>query len=565
MDYKIYSMIKRFEKSEKRVIIACLLLPLLLGACKKQLDTRIDTQLTPDQVFVNYSRMLSVGYGVYTYVPAGFGRIGGSLLAAASDEAEFTDYSSSVQRYNLGSWDSYTNPDNQYEQMYRGIRAANVFLENSMDYRSILARDTFTVAGKDLFNRQVSDIAWMRGEVRFLRAYFYFELVKRYGGVPMVTRVLDSDEGKDIPRSTSAEIFDFIANECDYVKDSVRTNWLNYDVNEYGRATKGAVLALKSRSSLYAASPLTNTTNDITKWQRAAEAANDVIALKTYTLEANYQNLFIAPLSRNSTEVIFFRHYGNSNAMEVQNYPIGTPGGQSGATPSHNLVDSYEKLAGWNAATPYANRDPRLNMSVVVNASAWNGRTIELWEGGRDGKGVLNASKTGYYLKKFLSTNLNIATNTLTVTTWIHFRYAEILLNYAEAMNEAYGPNTDPAGYGLTALAAINQVRNRTSVRVPLLTGLDQAGLREKIINERRVELAFEDHRFWDVRRWLIAETTLGVPLTGVNITRNVGGQYSYETMVVESRFFAERMYLYPIPMSEINKSGGFIQQNPGW
>src|SRR5690606_4672823 len=116
-------------------------------------------------------------------------------------------------------------------------------------------------------------------------------------------------------------------------------------------------------------------------------------------------NLFLAPLSRNSKEVIFFRHYGNSNTMETAHYPIGTPGGRSGTTPSQNLVDAYEKLPGWNPDDPFESRDPRLKMTVVVNGSQWNGRNIELWEGGSDGFGVLNASKTGYYLKKFLSPN----------------------------------------------------------------------------------------------------------------------------------------------------------------
>ncbi len=558
-------MRNKYNYKHNRLILFCIFLSFFSSGCKKIFDARTDIELTPGQVFVNYSRILSVGYGVYTYVPGGFNRIGGALLASASDEAEFTNYSSSVQRFNLGSWDAYNNPDDQYAQLYKGIRAAALFLENTVTYKQILARDTFSVAGKQNYDRQVNDIGWMRGEMRFLRAWFYFELVKRYGGVPLVTTLLTLDNSSNIGRSTAQEIFDYIATECDAVKDSVRTTWIGYDVNEYGRATKGAVLALKSRALLYQASPLFNPDNTAIKWENAAEAAREVIALNSYSLDANYQNLFIAPLSRNSPEVIFFRHYGNSNNMETVNYPIGTPGGQSGSTPSQNLVDSYEKLAGWTANAPYANRDPRLGMSIVTNQSTWNGRAIQLWAGGIDGKGVLNASKTGYYLKKFLSLNLSIGTNATTVSTWIHFRYAEILLNYAEAMNEAYGPTADPKGYGLTAIAAINGVRDRAGVKLPALSGLNQIELRAKIQHERRVELAFEEHRFWDVRRWKIAESTLGAPLMGVNIIRNADNSITYTPVQVESRVFSEKMYLYPIPMGEINKSKGVIQQNPGW
>ncbi len=558
-------MIKILNNRYSKIIFIGIFIIGTITGCKKILDTTVDADLSPDQVFVNYSRILGVGYGVYNYVPGGFNRLGGALFASASDEAEFTDYSSSVQQYNLGSWDAYNNPDDQYTQLYRGIRGASLFLENTTNYRNILARDTFTVAGKDLYGRQVNDIGWMRGEMRFLRAYFYFELVKRYGGVPLVTKVLNLNEGTSIQRASADEIFSYISTECEAIKDSVRVSWLNFDNNEYGRATKGAVLALQSRASLYAASPLFNETNNKSKWVKAAADANQLIAMRAYSLEANYQNLFLAPLSRNSTEVIFFRHYGNSNNMEVVNYPIGTPGGSSGSAPSHNLVDSYEKLTGWSADAPYNNRDPRLGMSIVINQSSWNGRTVQLWEGGIDGNGVLNASKTGYYLKKFLNANLAINTNATAVTTWIHFRYAEILLNYAEAMNEAYGPNEDPLGYGLTALAAINQVRARTSVRVPNLSNMDAVTLRDRIRHERRVELAFEEHRFWDVRRWKIAASTIGAPLNGVKVIRNSSGQFTYTPFVVENRVFSDKMYLYPIPMNEINKSSGNLQQNPGW
>src|SRR5690606_12645208 len=151
--------------------IQCLVLLILVGmltSCDELLENRIDTKLTPDQVFVKYDRMLKMGYGIYTYIPGDFNRVAGALFAAASDEAEQTDFGSSIQSFNLGAWDAYSNPDDIFVNTYRGIRAANLFLENTLAYRDVLARDTFTVAGKNTYVTQVNDISWLRGEVRFV-------------------------------------------------------------------------------------------------------------------------------------------------------------------------------------------------------------------------------------------------------------------------------------------------------------------------------------------------------------------------------------------------------------
>src|SRR5690606_1539344 len=220
-----------------------------------------------------------------------------------------------------------------------------------------------------------------------------------------------------------------------------------------------------------------------------------------------------APNSFRSREIIFARRYNQQNFMESDNYPIGTPGGMGRTNPSHNLVDAYERLSGWDESNPYENRDPRLSMTVVVNNSTWNNRTIQLWNGGIDGTGQ-RASKTGYYLKKFLSPNLDLVQNNSVVYSWILMRYAEVLLNYAEALNEAYGPGTDLNGNGLTALQALNAVRSRPGVMLPLISSSNLTEFRQKVWHERRVELAFEEHRFWDLRRWKIANETLGAPLT---------------------------------------------------
>ena len=550
---------------KRLILLLTIALPIVFSGCKKALDNRLDLNLTPDQVFVNYDRIKSFGLGVYNYIPGGYNRIGNAFLAGATDDAEHTFIGSSIQDFNFGFWGPFSNPEASYDSFYDGIRSANLFLEKTSNYKTIVARDTFTVDGKKIYVRNVDDLGWLRQEVRFIRAYIYFELIKRYGGVPLVTATLQLNEGKDIPRTSYNDLVMFISNECDAVKDSVRVEWTGYSDNETGRITKGTVLALKSRLLLYAASSLNNPANDLQKWQAAAKAANDVIAMKKYALFNNYQNLFLTPNSFRSSEVILSRRYSNINFPERENYPIGTAGGQSGTAPSQNLVDSYEKLPGWNATNPYLLRDPRLNATVVLNNTNWNNRTIQAYVGGIDGKGAERASKTGYYLKKFLSNPLDLTNNQTTVHAWILFRYGEILLNYAEAMNEAYGPDADPLSFGITARGAINQLRARPGVVLPPVVAIGQAEMREKIRNERRVELAYEEHRFWDVRRWKIAESTLGAPLKGIQAVKNADGSFTYAPVEVEKRIFQPKMYLYPIPQIEINKSNGVITQNPGW
>lgn len=541
-----------------------ILLAVLSFACKK-LDTRKDVLLTEENVASDYNTVKGFGYTAYTKVRNGFNIIDNNLLAPVSDEAEQTASSSAAQLFNTGSWNSFNNPDNIYDYNYEGIRAANYFLEKSVNYKELLAvnRDTLSDDGRQ-YHLDVDDIEWLRNENRVLRAYFYFELIKRYGGVPLITRSLSPSENTDLKRAGFEEIVNYIVAEIDAVKDNLQTNWKSYDQSRDGRLTKGAALAIKARTLLYAASPLHNPENDLVKWQDAAKAAHDVILLNQFSLHTNYRDLFLTDVSVTSPETIWAIRLGPTNAMEKSNYPIGTAGGASGVTPSQNLVEAFEYKGAPDPANPYANRDPRLNYSIATNNSTWNGRTIEIWPGGHDQASQANASRTGYYLKKFLNDNLNLVQNETKLRSWIVFRYAEILLDYAEAMNEAYGPDNDN-GFGTTARQAVNLVRSRSSVEMPPVVATGQADFRNKIKQERRVELAFEDHRYWDLLRWKGAEQALNVPLRGIRAAKN-GNTYSYSEFTVENRkFIAPQMYYYPIPQSELSKSAGVLAQNPGW
>ena len=548
MNYRKYiAMLKSNKPSRTIFTVSCIALMSTLIGCNV-LDTKEDIYDTDEQIKTNYQVLYDFGYAAYTRLQNRFDAIDGNLFAAVSDEAEYTLSPSNTQIFNEGSWNSTNNPDNSYAYNYEGIQAATYFLEKFPNYASFLKQNRNLITQNDInnYNREVKSIRALRFENRVLRAYFYFELLKRYGGVPLVKTTLSADSNTLLPRNTVDEVVNYIVSEIDASKDSLITNWgRDFDIGLDGRITKGAALALKSRVLLYAASPLYNPTNDINKWKAAASAANELLSLNLYSLDNSYRDLFLGDRSAKSSETIFAIRQSATNDLERKNYPIGTAGGNSGITPSHNLVSAYEYKGTPDPNDIYANRDPRLGYTIVTNNSQWNG------------------SRTGYYLKKFLNDNLDLVQDEKRLRSWIVFRLAEIYLNYAEAMNEAYGPDANN-GYALTAKEAINLVRGRTGVEMPAITTASKEEFREKVKHERRIELAFEEHRYWDLRRWKEAATVLNEPLTGVQATKN-GNHFSYQVKEVEKRTFTQKMYYYPIPHSEINKSNGIVKQNPGW
>lgn len=552
-----------------------------LAGCSKFLDREIESNYKEEDVFVNYDRIQQAGFGVYAFLynRFGFSRIQNAMLASASDEADHAEPTADIHKFNIGIWNAVSNPEDCWAHFYQGIRRANLFLEKSVDYKQIIYRDTTDPANKATYEANVQDIAWLRAEVRVLRALYYFELIKRYGGVPIVDRTSYTDEElTQKPRSTFDSCVNYIVRECDEAFPELKDTWVGFSSEKWrGRITKGVALALKARTLLYAASPLHNPSNDLSKWAAAAEAAHKVIELGRYALHNNYQGLFrLGNGADGNPEVIFAIQAGASNTFERLNYPVGyTQGGQGSTSPSQNLVDAYEMKttgmminepgSGYDPANPYANRDPRLGYSILTNNVTFKGRPVEPWVGGLDGLGKLRATTTGYYLRKFVDESLNLEQNTSSVHVWILFRYAEVLLNYAEAMNEAYGPEVTQ-GYSMTAKMAVDLVRQRPGVAMPVLPpGLSQEEMRERIRNERRVELAFEEHRFFDVRRWKIASITENMPIMAMRIEKKSDGTFDYKVVKAEDRIFYNKMYLYPIPEVEVLKSKGALQQNPEW
>lgn len=507
---------------------------------------------------------------IYTLIPAGYNRLGGAMIAGATDEAVHSSNSSQANNLAKGVWGPASNPDDAWSRNYQGIRKANDFLLNVLP----------GIPDKVFRSQQTIDI--LTGQVYFLRAYFHFELVKRYGGIPIVTTIFDAGSQTNMARNTYDECVNFIASECDKAAAMLPVAYPNDNKTDLGRITKGAALALKARMLLYAASPLFNEPSATTdtyahgayspaKWEKAAGAAHDVIALNAYSLYAKYDEFFTT-LAANK-EIILSRISGATNTVEKDNGPSGYTGGSGGTGPSLNLVEAYEMANGtsfnWNdpvmAASPFTGRDPRFYKSILYNGLKWMGDTIDTYIGGND-LGKVNSTKTSFYLRKFLSENAKWYGVTGTAYHCFPlFRYAEVLLNYAEAMNEAYGPESDPKGYAMTAKQAIEMIRQRAGLSpYALQTGLTKEAMRSKIQHERQVELVFEEHRHLDVRRWKIAEATLGAPVYGLHIEKQSNGTFTYQKVKVEDRIFTSKMYLYPIPQSEIDWNAD-LKQNPGW
>ena len=549
-----------------RTIISAFVIALVSSACGDFLDTSIDRNSTGQTISTNYSSIWGFGRAFYTPLGYGFGMIDSNIFATASDEAQQTAAQSNVIYFNKGMLNENINPlFTYYRNYYEGIRAANFFLDYVADGKgeALLAQNRNLVTDAVNYARDLQSLAWFKAEAHVAKAYYYSELAKMYGGVPIIESHVD--DGTMVERSSYEDVVAYVVKEIDDYKDSLSVNWNEFKDRE-GRFTLGVALAIKSRTLLYAASPLHNPTNDVAKWIAAAEAANELITNKdlTYSLASDYGSYFTGANPINSAETIYAVRRSQSNNMEKNNYPIATQGGKSGATPTHNLVAAYEYIGTPDPTNPYANRDPRLAASIVTNGSTWNGRTIDQSAGATDDMANANASKTGYYLKKFLTDNLNLVQGQVAQHNWVAYRWAEILLNYAEAMNEAYGPDEIPEGYTMSARQALQQVRDRASSKLPKVTAADKDSFRAAVKHERRIELAFEDHRYWDLLRWKDAMEVLNNPVLGVAVTKTETG-WEYQVQEVATRTFYERNYYLPFLRSEIENSNNTLEQNPNY
>lgn len=554
------------------------LLVIIFTACKKdylEYDYNIDGTLSKEEIFSSdrHARgfLNTVYLGLGTNTATTRFELNSELgLAAGSDEAVSANLSSHINILTNGSWGPTNTYDVMYSDSYRNLRRANLFLENA---------PTSAIA-------PATDVRALMGEALFLRAFFHFELLKRYGGIILATRSFSLEDNLNLPRSTFDETVAQIVKDCDTAAATISDVTLTQQLStNKGRATKAAALALKARTLLYAASPLHSTANDISKWQAAALAAKAVIdisgtnhGLLTVAQLPTLWNFSQLPYNR---EVIFAAQTVNVNSIDQSNAPPGYDGGGGRTNPTQELVNAFEMkatgrpisegaISGYRPTDPYTGRDDRLRLFINYHGNTWRGVAIDVSEGGKDNNpqnDVNRTTRTGYYLRKYLSESSRYSTGGTTTTrrAWVYFRYAEVLLNYAEALNETL------AAPSPEVFASINLVRQR--VGLPALQSTNPNGngyvpnnrdaMRARIQNERRVELCFEDHRFFDVRRWKKGEELFNQPVTGMRITKN-GTALTYTPFVVENRIFSARMYLFPFPTAETNVATELVQ-NPGW
>lgn len=509
---------------------------------------------------------------IYGYLPSDFCSIDGAMLDAATDDAIHVYEKSDIQRFVDGTWAPNHVVNDVFAHYYDGIHDANFYLENLVGLKF-----------EEWANSQNYE-SWMKDynnyvyEVRFLRAYFYFELVRRYQNIPLITNIISQAEINNVKPTEAHKVLKFILDECTEIADELPVNYNNFMDKEFGRVTKGAALALKARTALYMASPLFNPNQDKAKWEEAAKAAYQIIGNAStlgYGLADNFENLFNAK-NKGTKEVILCRPTGSNNNFESSNFPFGVTGGHTSTCPSDNLVAEFEMADGstfdWNnpemKADPYANRDPRMRLTIVHNNMEWPASTpVEIFEGGRNGQPLPNATKTGYYLRKYLNKEISFEPGAPVAKAqhnWILFRYAEVLLNYAEAMIQAHGDSeyTD-AECKMSALQAINMVRQRKGVEMPkIASGLTADAFLAKVKHERRVEMAFEGQRFWDLRRWKELDNIQNI--YGVKILKESNNSISYNRILVKKRNVSDKMYFYPFANTELFKNKNLVQ-NPGW
>ena len=551
----------------------------LLASCGDEMDYHEYTNYDKDYVFTNFDNTVGFVTNIYGKLEDGFGPYGKGMLASACDEAEYSWKNGSVQDFTNGAW-SALNAKDSWSNNYSAIRAANYYLAHKdecdfSDYKF----------NKD-YAAQMARFERLQYEARYLRAYFYFTAVEKFGDVPFTTEVLSEDEANALPRTPAKEVMDFIVSECDAIADKLPVDYstLGDDAaaNETGRVNKLTVLALKARTLLYEASPLFNTTGDKELYHKAAVASKVVIdeCEKAGLKLGKYSDLW-GSNNWQAKEVIFARRVGSQNGFEYNNYPRGLENGNGGNCPTQTLVDAYEiqktgKLwdeegSGYNAANPYAGRDPRFAMTIAVNGEkkwpSYNGDALETYYGGKNGEPIVGATPTGYYLKKYCDGSVNISSvnSTNSPHAWIMFRLGEFYLNYAEATFKYLGSaDATTVELPMSARQAVNVIRNRQDVKMPeLAEGLNNDEFWKKYENERMVELAFEGHRFYDVRRW--KEGSKLATITEMKITKNEDGTFTYTRNVVH-RGWDDKMYFFPISKSELLKhTNPDFKQNPGW
>ncbi|MEO6150000.1 MAG: RagB/SusD family nutrient uptake outer membrane protein [Mucilaginibacter sp.] len=572
-------------KRYKYKILVLVSVVMIMTACKKYEPYPIE-KVTIDYIFdkgdsdaVNAYKFL---IGVYANLRAGHNSIGGDALDAASDDAISSSLSQTSTQVTIlarGAYSALNMPadENQWTNYYNGIRSATIFVNNI---------GVVPTRGSE---NGISLKYIYKSEARFLRANFYFELVKRYGGVPLLgNKVYQLEDDITLPRASFEDCINFITSELTAIKDSLRTAPV-IDAQAHS-VTKGAALALKARVLLFAASPLFNnttnkdplagyTTYDANRWKLASAAAKELLDLGTYKLMPDFRDIFLVA---NNPELIFIQTGHIGATVELYNGPVGVgaPAGLGQTSPTQELVDAFpmrrsglaitDPASGYTLANPYGINDPekerdlRFQYTIFYNGAMWLNDGVQTFEGGLSKPNIgTQQTLTGYYQRKFMGkfeTEAAVANHNV---DWVVFRLGGTMLDYAEAENEVNGPTSE-------VIATIDSLRARAGIfpgsnnQYGIKTGINKDEMRELIRNERRIELAFEQSRYFDIRRWKIAETVMNQPRKGMTIVKaGTVLTYTVNDNVLKTKF-EPRMYLYPIPYDEVVKNPN-MKQNAGW
>lgn len=570
---------------KKYIILSIFSLTLVLTGCNFLGETPADYASTNDVFGFENTYQKPVNQ-CYAYIKNGYNRVDGAFLDAATDDGTCTVQGSNIHKLAQGFISSSSTIESCWSNSYDGI-SQTLFTEKNLREASLFMNGKTDADVKVIKDNCIA-------QVLGLRALYEFDLLRHYGGFPILDHFMEfSDPAfKTLKRSS----FEECVNNIVYLCDTAVTNLKVLDA-EFGRLEKGTVLAIKAKTLVFAASALYNQASNQNpligyvnpspeeiqlRWEKAAAACAAVINLKNgatnrYALSANYATLFNEILNNN--ELIAFFATPKSNALENRQYPFTLSKSQGGGTvPSQQFVDAFTNSDGstytraLNAAPVYTGRDKRFDMIVGYNGSTYGTTKIytQLGVGVTDdglNKQQDRSTNTGYYLKKFLDTKItfSIATPVTTFHLFPIIRLADIYLMYAEAMTQAYGFE-DPKTFGLTAKAAVQKVRTRagfTTTDKYYDGATDKVTQLQKIYDERRIELCFEECRYFDLRRWMLTDV-LKQPIKGMQI-QNDGVQLNYtEITVDDKRTFEDRMYFTPIPLSETQIFTG-LQQNPGW
>lgn len=533
-----------------------MLLPLLAlsTGCSDMLDVKPTTFISDEAIWEDANLINQFVANTYGSMLCGFNRCtagygqawsmswAGNLDAATDDFASVAD-SPIYTQMNKDAITAQSCPfaEEIWTQQYIVIRKCNIIIEE-------IAGVDEKILGADEKNR-------IMAEARFLRAFCYFELARTFGKAPLIKKAQNLDDDLLVAPSSFSDIVDFIVEECDTYAGLLPDK---YDMSMAGHATKGAFLSLKSRALLYLASPLYSS-DDPVKWQAAADAAKDVMDLDVYELyksgETPYYTMAFDKTEAN-TEIIFERRFTYPEAPHNIHmmWSLGGPDGSwNGLYPTQNLVSAYERIDGEeiDMTNPYYNLDKRFYQSIIYHGSNWEDNEISMLENlddpSKNGnfKPEIGKARCGYGPKKFieeLPTSTNLYSGYAQSNNFPYFRYAEILLNYAEARNEAIS-NPDDSVYD-----AVNEVRNRAGLN-NLPENLTKEEMRDIIKNERRLELLLEEHRFYDLRRWKDGDV-LNQPIMGMRVIQE-NGEIRYVIEQVEERVFTGNNYFLPIPLKE--------------